>query len=415
MILYVKTLGASSTVMGAVAGMLPLLVIFQIPAASFINQVGYRRFVLTGWGVRSIFVFGLAFVPLTAGCLDAPTQLVGVILMLFGFNLLTSISGCAWLPWMAGNFPEKLFGRYLAGDSAMANLGSFVTVILAAAWLGSEPPPWRFAGLFFFCAIAGLTSLIFLRRIPDAAIPEAVCASKEPVPWLEMLRYQPFQKLLCTTVVWSAALGGTVVFVILFLKTDAGLSAGKIMLVTSVSFLGGLGSMLLLGHRLDHVGSKPMLGFAFGGWLLIMAGWLALAGGVLTAALPLLFALQFFMGFFAALVVIATNRLAVTIAPPMGRAHFLAIYSVIGNVTLGLAPVAWGLLMDAIGDWHARWLGLTWDRFTILFAAVTLMFAVALGLACRLEEPKAVSLEELLIGLLIKSPQRLWLRFWTRT
>jgi len=29
--------------------MMPLLVIFQIPAASYINRVGYKRFVFAGW------------------------------------------------------------------------------------------------------------------------------------------------------------------------------------------------------------------------------------------------------------------------------------------------------------------------------------------------------------------------------
>lgn len=38
MVLYAKTLGASATVLGIIAGMMPLLVIFQIPAASYIPR-----------------------------------------------------------------------------------------------------------------------------------------------------------------------------------------------------------------------------------------------------------------------------------------------------------------------------------------------------------------------------------------
>src|SRR5689334_6783432 len=52
MILYAKSLDASATVLGVIAGMMPLLVIFQIPAASHINRVGYRKFVLAGWSAR---------------------------------------------------------------------------------------------------------------------------------------------------------------------------------------------------------------------------------------------------------------------------------------------------------------------------------------------------------------------------
>ena len=52
MVLYAKTLNASATVLGILTGMMPLLVIFQIPAASHISRVGYKRFVYAGWGTR---------------------------------------------------------------------------------------------------------------------------------------------------------------------------------------------------------------------------------------------------------------------------------------------------------------------------------------------------------------------------
>src|SRR5512136_73806 len=65
MVLYGKSLGASATVLGIITGMMPLLVIFQIPAAQYINRVGYRQFVYAGWGTRVAFIFGLALVPLS--------------------------------------------------------------------------------------------------------------------------------------------------------------------------------------------------------------------------------------------------------------------------------------------------------------------------------------------------------------
>ncbi len=50
-------------------------------------------------------------------------------------------------------------------------------------------------------------------------------------------------------------------FTVAFLKTETGMSEGKILLVTSVAFLGGLSSLWLLGSRLDRLGSKPVLTF----------------------------------------------------------------------------------------------------------------------------------------------------------
>ena len=38
MVLYAKSLGASATVLGILAGMMPLLVITQLPAARFVDR-----------------------------------------------------------------------------------------------------------------------------------------------------------------------------------------------------------------------------------------------------------------------------------------------------------------------------------------------------------------------------------------
>jgi uncharacterized SAM-binding protein YcdF (DUF218 family) len=80
-----------------------------------------------------------------------------------------------------------------------------------------------------------------------------------------------------------------------------------------------------------------------------------------------------------------------------------------------LAPIAWGLLIDAVGSHSVTGLGLAWNRFTVFFAGVAAVFIICLILARRLEEPQAASMEELLRQILIQSPMRAWLRFWPRS
>ena len=414
MILYAKTLHANATVLGIIAGMMPLMVILQIPAAQYINRIGYKRFVLAGWGTRTLFTFGMALVPLATALLDGITRLVLLLALLLGFNVVRGISSCAWLPWITHLVPEEQRGRYVAGDAAMANLGSFLTVVIAAACLGEQSQPWQFALIFAFSATMGGVSLMFLNRVPDVPISEAIRSSSQPVPWLEILRHPPFRTLLKFVMVWSLAYGGLTTFTVAYLKAETGLSEARVLYVTSVAFLGGLSSLWLLGHRLDHVGSKPILVLSLCAWLLILGGWIALAGGLWPARLPLILALQFSMGLFAALVGMANSRLAMAIIPVMGRNHFFVLYSVFASVTLGLAPVLWGLVIDLIGHRQGALAGVNWNQYSIFFALVLLVFAGALALARKLHEPKAASLEALLMDIMIESPQRLWLRVWPR-
>jgi hypothetical protein len=414
MVLYAKTLGASATVLGIIAGMMPLLVIFQIPAASHIPRLGFRRFVYAGWGTRVLFIFGLALVPLTSRFLEPNTRIALLLMLLFGFNLSRGISSCAWLPWITALIPASLRGKYLARDAAVQNLASFGTFLIAAASLAGPSRPWQFALLFAFSASMGAVSLGFLKRIPDVEMPEEVRGAKAPVPWLAMLRYPPFRRLLETLVWYSIAYGGMTAFAVAFLKAQTGMSEGEILLVTSVAFLGGLCSLWFLGHRLDHLGSKPVLSFCFAAWVAVLGGWMTLAGGALPVKLSLVLLLQFLMGLLAALIQMSNTRLAMVVIPVMGRNHFFALYSVIGNVVLGLAPIGWGLLIDSVGARSPLWLGLAWNRYTVFFAATSVAFLISLGFARRLHEPAAASMDGLLREILIQSPQRVWLRLWPR-
>ena len=414
MILYAKSLAASATVLGIIAGMMPLLVIFQIPAASHINRVGYRKFVLAGWSARVGFIFLIALIPLTSSFLNPANRLALLIVLLFCFNLSRGISSCAWLPWITVLVPAEMRGRYLTRDAAVQNIASLATFLIAAATLSGESKPWQFAALFAFSAAMGAVSLLFLKRIPDVPTPAETRNSDTPVPWLEMSRYAPFRKLLRTVIAWSIAYGGISAFAVAFLKAHSGMSEGRILLLSSATFLGGIGSLWLLGHRFDRVGSKPVLAAACMGWIGVLTGWVLLAGGVADVTFVTVLVLQFFMGLLAAMANLANYRLVMAIVPAMGRNHFFALFSVLSNVTLGLAPIAWGLLIDAVGDHAPRWLGLEWNRFTVFFAAAAVAFTVTFGVARKLEEPKAASLEALLREILIQSPQRFFLRFWSR-
>ena len=414
MVLYAKSLGASATVLGIIAGMMPLLVISQIPAANYINRIGYKRFVYAGWGTRVLFIFAIALVPLAGVLLDSGNQLALLIGLLFCFNLSRGISSCAWLPWITGLVPATVRGKYLASDAAVMNSASFVAILLSGFALGAAPHPWQFAALFAFSAVAGAISLGFLKKIPDVPTPENEPEGRGRVPWLDMLRFPPFWKLMRTVVAWSVAYGGMTAFTVAFLKARAGMPEGKVLLVSSVAFLGGLSSLWFVGSRLDRLGSKPVITVSLIVWMAVMAGWMALAGGAVPVELPAVVVLQFLMGLLAALVGMAANRLAMAIIPVMGRNHFFALYSVLGSVTLGLAPIGWGVLIDVVGDRHAQWLGLDWNRYTVFFAAAALAFGVTLVLARRLQEPEAVSMEALLKELLIQSPQKFLLRFWPR-
>src|SRR2546423_3425541 len=263
MVLYAKSLAASATTLGLVAGMMPLLAIFQIPAAQYVARVGYKRFVYGGWGIRVMFIFVMALVPITSPFLNEANRLALILILLFAFNLSRGISSAGWLPWISSLVPGSIRGRYLVREQASVNLASFGSFVLAGLYLGRSPQSWRFSVIFLFSAVMGAISLYFLKRIPEPEIPDEVRTSPTAVPWLEMIRYKPFQKLIRTILAWSLGYGGMTAFSVAFLKTSVKMPEGEILLISSIFFLGGLSSFWIIGGRLGALGRKPALGFSF--------------------------------------------------------------------------------------------------------------------------------------------------------
>jgi len=414
MLLYAKHLNASATVLGIIAGMMPLLVIFQIPAARHIGRVGYKRFVFAGWGTRVTLIFLVALVPLTGRFLDPGNRIALLMFLLFGFNLARGISSAAWLPWITALVRPEVRGRYLAWDSACVNAGSCLTLLLAGWAIGSRPTEWRFSAVFLFSATMGAVSLSFLRRIPDAAGVAQENRNPNPVPWGAIAAHPPFRKLLWMNIAWAAAYGGLGPFTVAYLKTAAGMTENHILLVTAISYLGGLSGLALFGGRLDRHGSKPVLTMTLLGWVVLLAGWALLAGGVVPARLALVLMLQLGMGLGYAVFSMANTRLAMAVVPIMGRDHFFALFSVVSSVALGIAPVLWGVGIDAIGSGETSRAGFAFNRFSLFFLLVTAACALTAALSRRLDEPHAADMEDLLRDLLARTPLRSWMRLWPR-
>lgn len=414
MILYAKSLGATATVLGILAGMMPLLVLFQIPAARHIPRFGYKRFVYSGWGIRTVAILGLALVPLLGIWLEPSAQIALLLMTLFLYNLARGISSSAWLPWITSIVPESLRGRYLACDAACANLGNFVVVLGAAFWLGRHPLPWQFSVLFVFSAITGGCSLLFLKRIPEAEAGEEIRASATPVPWKAMIAHPPFRQIVQFGMFWSITSGGIATFTVAWLKTQTPMPESSILGVTSVTFLGGLFSLLMMNRRLDRFGSKPTLALALILWLGIVGIWTALATERILPSFTVLLPLHFVMGLASSLVGISVMRQVMGSIPKMGRSHFFAIYSVATSVTLGLTPVGWGIFLDVLreSEWALRNLGI--NHYGAYFLVVEILLLGNLLHGLLLKEAEGVPMNRLLRQILIDSPQRLWFRFWVR-
>ena len=191
MMLYFKKLGASATVLGVIAALGALMNIFQIPAARFVERIGYRTFVLRGWISRSFMIGGVALVVSLPLPVDESTRQILVLFLLFLFNIARGISLSGYLPWISAIVPESVRGRFLSMDQAASQSALLLTVALSAVYLQWTERASAFGALFAASLLLAGMSLIYLKRIPDAPVSPAAKEGGEEVPWRAMLQHGP--------------------------------------------------------------------------------------------------------------------------------------------------------------------------------------------------------------------------------
>jgi MFS family permease len=389
-ILYAKSLGASSLVLGTLAALTPLLTMLQLVAARFLHRTGYKRFVLAGWGARTLFAAAVAVLPLWPG-LEPVTRLWWLFAALFGFNLLRGFSAGAWLPWLTALVPEQVRGRFLSRDQAFMHSGCLIALLVSAWVMAGTVEDGEYAAVFGLGVVSAVVSLWFIRRIPDVQSPEERKRSGVAVPWSAMLRHPPFARLLWFTTVYMVVIGSLGVFTVEFLVVREKFTEGMILLLSGLAFVGALAGLAWAGPRLDATGSKPWLRRALLLFAAVIGGWLLLAASPGFASPWLVGALNFAGGLAGALFGVANTRIIMGSVPAMGRNHFFALFTVISGLGLGGAPIVWGAMLDALGSLEVAAGGWSVNRYSVYFAALGGLALLARRLVAGLHEGAAAT------------------------
>ena len=391
MLLYMKSLGASTTILGIVAALAPLLIICQIPAAHYLERVGYKQFIFYGWGLRTLCVFTIAFIPLIV-FLSAIVKIGIIMALLFIFNLLRGISSGAWLPWITSLIPEPIRGRFISRDQFFFHIGNLAAMLICGFLLSANSRPWQFTLIFLLSAGSGWISLSFLKYIPDIAPGEALKKSNLKVPWFAIITYPPFFRLTFFVLLLTISSGCAGVFGVAFLKSQLHFGDSRVLFINTLFFLGALLTLPLVGRVIHQIGNKITLALSMGMICLGFLIWSMMAAQLFPPSLILINILYFTGGMAAAGIGVAQNRLLMSTMPEMGRTHFFAFFSVITSLGAGFAPVGWGMMIDALNDFSITFGSIHASKFAIYYFIQFLILMVNFGLITTLADHKKQNL-----------------------
>lgn len=348
LVLFFKSMHASATVLGVVVGMTPFFQLLQIPAASWVERVGYRRFCVMGWTGRNLVLLALVAVAFLAPLVSVGLTIALACGVMLVYNALRGVGSAGFLPWFSQLFPPAIRGVILSREKLAIQVSLIFNMVAVAWFLGLFPD--GYAWLFVYAWLTGGVAVLFLRRIPDVPV-QAVAANATPVPWRQLIRHPPFARLLQGMFFYHLALGAASVLWVLVLRDRYGLTDRDIATLPILSASANAFTMIGLGRILDRSGSRPVLIVAITLIFLHLLAWAGLAGGVLPYGLAVVLFLQATAGCGMGAVTLAVDRLLMASVLPMGRSHFFAISATLGGLTLGLSPIVWGFAADLIGHW----------------------------------------------------------------
>jgi hypothetical protein len=402
MVLLCEALGASPLAVGLAYAFVFILTPVQVLSTALLPRLGFRRLMIAGWGLRSLFLLPAIFVAAWARA-DGPAPWMVPVLIgsVFCFTLLRSVASCAWVPWLYAILPAAVRGKYFATDQLVAGIGSIGILVTCAVLFRALPLFEAFIVQYSLSFLGAVLSWFFLRRMPDGPRPQTIGVGRvvRTTPGL-LIRPSAFRRFLGSCVVFAVLTSPIPPFCAYYLRVQGALEPGNILLFATMQYAGVVLGSMMLRDQIDRAGPRP---FFFLGLLLhaaVAAYWLVFVGLGWrdTAWLPLIY-LVLGMGSATWIAANLTYLPSVTSGPD--RPLLLSVHGAVTAFIGGLSPIAWGYLLRTQPDGA----GINPTAFAALFA-VALGGCAVLALWLRRFDFPVYGGERVELGSLVLRPQR---------
>lgn len=385
---FAVQLGASATLIGALAAIPFVVQLSQVGAMALIERVRQRRkiTVLT-MTISRLLIVSLALIPFLD---EKSLQLTALVGAQIAITLIGAIAGCSFNSWVHQLVPREalgaLFSKRLLWSTVLSSLGALSAGYLVQQWPGTEKIH-AYSIAFAAAGVAGFVSSYYLTRVPEPQMAES--GVRKPI--LQLLRTpfldHEFRGVIFFMASWNFASTLAAPFITVYLLRQLGYELGTVTMLWMVGQVATALTMYLWGRLSDRLTNKAILSVALPAYFACLIGLTFTAFPRLHAlTLPLLCLLHIVMGTASGGIGLATGNLGLKLAPQGRGTAYLTAVSLSGSVAAGIAALTGGLLADFFA---ARQLSLTFQwaspgavqQLTVLqFRQWEFLFAISFAL-----------------------------------
>ena len=342
--LFLLSLGATPVHLGLLATAMQIAKLLRLAGVQAMSHLGKARLLIWGRVLTAAATAGLVSVAVGGRPgLSAIWATLGVLTIR---GCLLHTGAAAWWPLVQDNTARTAIGSFLTRMRMKQRLVEVCLPIAVGWYLGAQPLPQRFAGLFAVAAAAALISAWWIRSLEERPNPVSDVGLWKRVR--DVLAVTSVRKYSLYLMARSFVYFASYPFFVVAL-TGRGMPAAHFVWMTSVMALGQILSLFFWGRLVDAHGSRPAITIATIGLACLSPAWLI----VPTTVSPLFFwALAFFLvyGILEAGLQMGQTRAMMVAVPAQRQGEGFAVVMYGSAVGGGLG----GLVGGSAFEWISR-------------------------------------------------------------
>ena len=387
---YIRSIGANEFHIGILGAMPTLMLFMQFVSAVLVNHLSARRRV---W-FWAAMLHRLMLLPTAAGPWLFPgfsnEFWVWMLLVTTAINQgLLHFSSPLWLSWMGDYLPHHGLSTFWGKRQLWMQVTAAASLLGAAALVlkSGLSIEFSYAVMIIVGTVCGVVDLLLFQKVHEPPVhrfpsPNLVAVFAEPFRNREFRRYIGF---MCF---WNFAAMAGAPFISLYLLSEVGMDLFQVLLLWTISWVGGAMLSRTLGRWADLHGSQPVLVMCVALKSSNMLALLAIPQSP-TAAFWILAPVFMLDAVLNAGILIANNGFMIKNSPTENRTMYIAATQAVAGIVGGLTSILAGLLMRALS-------GHTWDvagfvigQFQVMFLLSIVLRWAAWGLTRYVSEPEA--------------------------
>jgi len=393
---YLLFLGANNVQIGLITS-LPLLANISAPVFSFFidRSKERKKLCLKSLLPARLLWFFLAALPLLLFYQKVAYPLVIFTVIYLVITVLYVFASSAWLPWMGDLIPAETRGYYFGRRIIAGGLAALIFTVAGGQYLDyfKLNPHIGFSSMFFFSAVFGVFSFIFMSRIPDAqntsTSVESFTLTSIPKKMLKISKDSNFMKLVFFNTSLSFAITLLSTYLNVYMLKELKMSY---TLITSFAIVNMVMNLALTGFWakiIDKYGCKPVILICLRFIGIIPFFW-CLTGWSYWIILPL----NTIGGIAWSGFNLAQFNIMLKLTPSNERASYMGFNTMLVSLVSFIAPLIGGFLLDSMKDLKFNVLFLSVGSFQVMFVISGLLRSLPMRYLKILVEPKEMKEEE---------------------